>query len=132
MVLGSTGYFDTGPGPRGGPEVLAAVALGDDPAASRSRAREMPTFRHFADRYLDEEASAKLKPSSVVNYRIYLRKHAVPLLGNLKLDRIEEVDIAKMHQRIGQSKPVTANRVVECISSVYRYAATCGLVDRWL
>lgn len=27
-------------------------------------------------------------------------------------------------------RPVTANRVVECVSSVYRYAATCGLIDR--
>jgi hypothetical protein len=25
---------------------------------------------------------------------------------------------------------MTANRVVECIGSVYRYAATCGLVKR--
>src|SRR5262245_19360889 len=34
-----------------------------------------------------------------------------------------------MHQAIGQAKPSTANRVVECISSIYRYAAICGLVE---
>jgi hypothetical protein len=33
-------------------------------------------------------------------------------------------------RRVGQTRPVTANRVVECVSSVYRYAATCGLIDR--
>jgi len=89
----------------------------------------MPTFREFADRYLDEEAASKLKPRSVVNYCIYLRKHAGPFIGKLKLDRIATGDIAKMHRQIGQTKPVTANRVVECVGSVYRYAAICGLVD---
>jgi len=54
------------------------VALGEDPAASRSAAREMPTFRDFAHRYLAEEAKAKLKPRTIVNYEIYLRKHAIP------------------------------------------------------
>jgi integrase len=130
MVLGSTRTLTPEQAREAARKVLAAVALGDDPAASRSRAREMPTFRQFADRYLDEEAGAKLKPSTVVNYRIYLRKHAVPLIGNLKLDRITAADIAKMHRLIGKTKPMTANRVVECISSVYRYAATCGLIDR--
>lgn len=54
------------------------MALGEDPAASRSAAREMPTFRDFAHRYLAEEAKAKLKPRTIVNYEIYLRKHAIP------------------------------------------------------
>ena len=35
-----------------------------------------------------------------------------------------------MHRWIGQTKPVTANRVIEFVSSVYRYSVTCGLVDR--
>ena len=130
MVLGSTATLTPDLARVAARKVLAAVTLGEDPAALRSRARDMATFRHFADRYLDEEASAKLKPSTVVNYRIYLRKHTVPHIGNLKLDRITAADIAKMHRRIGQTRPMTANRVVECISSVYRYAATCGLVDR--
>jgi integrase len=129
MVLGSTGTLTPDQARLAARKVLAAVALGEDPAALRSRARDMPTLRQFADRYLDEEACAKLKPSTVVNYRIYLRNHAVPLIGNLKLDRITAADVAKMHHRIGQTKPMTANRVVECISSVYRYAGTCGLVD---
>ena len=130
MVLGSIGTLTPDQARSAARKILAAVALGEDPAALRSRAREMPTFREFADRYLNEEAAAKLKPRSLVNYCIYLRKHAGPFIGNLRLDRITTGDIAKMHRRIGQTKPVTANRVVECVGSVYRYAAICGLVDR--
>ena len=46
------------------------------------RARVMPTFREFAGRYLDEEAKAKLKPRTVVNYEIYLRRHAILAIGD--------------------------------------------------
>jgi hypothetical protein len=58
--------------------ILAAVTLGDVPAASRSRSRKIPIFREFAERYLAEEAVSKLKPRTVVNYRICLRHHAAP------------------------------------------------------
>lgn len=37
-------------------EMLAAVALGGDPAAKRQGEREAETFREFAERYLREEA----------------------------------------------------------------------------
>lgn len=111
-------------------KILAAVALGEDPAANRKSGREMPTFRDFAGRYLTEEADAKLKPRTVANYRIYLNKHASPVIGSLKLDQVKTPDVARLHRRIGITRPMTANRIVECIGSVYRYAKTCGLVDQ--
>jgi len=130
MVLGSASTLTPDQARNAARDILARVALGEDPAASRSAAREMPNFRDFAARYLAEEAKAKLKPRTVVNYEIYLRKHAIPVIGSMKLDRIATSDIAKMHRLIGQAKPMTANRVVQCISSIYRYAAICGLVLR--
>ena len=130
MVLGSANTLTPEQARNAARDILARVALGEDPAASRSAAREMPSFRNFAQRYLAEEANAKLKRRTIVNYEIYLRKHAIPVIGSMKLDRVGASDIAKMHRLIGQAKPMTANRVVECISSVYRYAAMCGLVAR--
>jgi integrase len=130
MVLGSTTALTAEEARNSARKILAAVSLGEDPAAVRRDAREMPIFREFANRYLDEEAKAKLKPRTVANYRIYLLKHACPSLGSLKIDRVEMADVARLHRRIGQTKPMTANRVVECVSSLYRYAATCGLVAR--
>jgi hypothetical protein len=38
-------------------DILAAVRLGKDPAAERTRIRNTATFREFVDRYLVEEAS---------------------------------------------------------------------------
>lgn len=130
MVLGRTNILTPDQAREAAREALAGVALGQDPAALRSSARAMTTFREFAERYLTEEAATKLKPRTVVNYRIYLRKHAVPFIGNIKLDMVMPSNIARMHRQIGKDTPMTANRVVECIGSVYRYAATCGLVKR--
>jgi integrase len=130
MVLASANTLTPEQARNAARDILARVALGEDPAASRSAAREMPNFREFAARYLAEEAEAKLKPRTVVNYEIYLRRHAIPRLGSLKLDKITSSEIAKMHRQVGQTTPMTANRVVECVSSVYRYATICGLIRR--
>ena len=76
MVLGSAHTLTPDQARLAARKVLAAVALGDDPAALRNHARKTPTFLQFADRYFSEEAVAKLKPSSLINYRINLYKHA--------------------------------------------------------
>ncbi|MVT55305.1 tyrosine-type recombinase/integrase [Bradyrhizobium yuanmingense] len=130
MVLGSTSAMTPDQARLSAKTTLGAVALGQDPARKRSTERAMPTFAEFGERYLSEEAEAKLKPRTVVNYRIYLRKHAAPLLGTRKLDALDSADVSKMHRKIGKSTPMTANRVVEFIGSVYRYAAVCGLVAK--
>jgi integrase len=109
-------------------EILAGVALGKDPAAIRRDERQAATFKEFAERYIREEAEAKLKPGTVTNYKICVGKHANPELGTIKLNRISTADIARMHSKIGLTRPMTANRVVECVSSIFRYAATCGLI----
>src|SRR5258708_21748018 len=88
---------------------LGAVALGQDPAGKRSRERAMPTFADFAERYLKEEAETKLKPGTVVNYRIYLRKHASPVIGARKLDGLDTGDIGKMHRKICKTTPSKAD-----------------------
>ena len=130
MVLGSISSLTPDQARSSARATLAAVALGQDPARKRSTERAMPTFAEFGERYLTEEAETKLKPRSVVNYRIYLRKHAVPIIGTRKLDALDSGDVAKMHRKIGKTTPMTANRVVEFIGSVYRYAAVCGFVAK--
>ncbi len=129
MTLGSTTKVTAELARRKAKEILAQAQLGSDPAGERNKSRRTPTFREFSERYLVEEAEPKLKPKTVVNYRIYFRKHANPVIGSLKLDDITKADIARLHRKIGQTKQTTANRVLESVSSVYRYAATAGEIE---
>ena len=129
MTLGSAAVVTADEARRKAREILASARLGDDPASEREKNRATPTFLEFAGRYFTEEASVKLKPNSVVNYRLYIRNHAVPFIGALKLHAITKADIVKMHSSIGRKLPTTANRVVRTVSSIYVYAEKVGVID---
>ena len=104
MTLGSTNVLTPDQARAAARETLAIVQLGDDPGAARADARDMPSFREFAERYLTEEAEPKLKPKTVVNYRIYLRKHAAPHIGSIKLDRVAPKTLPKCTGKSGKKR----------------------------
>ena len=112
------------------------VAKGNDPAATKGRSKEVPVFRVFAVRYLDEMAAvatshpeqAWLRPGTIRNYRSLLNQHLEPALGNRRLDKIGRDEVARLHKVVGARMPSTANRCLELIGSLYRAAAEGGLV----
>jgi integrase len=130
MTLGKTNTLSAEEARTAAREILANVRLGRDPARERRQNRETPTVREFVDRYLSEEAERKLKPGTVGNYRIYFHKHAIPEIGATKISAVPSAALAKLHRKIGATKPVTANRVLEALSGLYRYAATVGVVQK--
>lgn len=103
-------------------EMLADIRRGDDPAAGRKRAREMPTFRDFGEEYLSQAEASGLKPRTVVNYRILLRKYAFPALGSSKLDAVTTADIRRLHREMAKTQQANANRMVATVGAVYRFA----------
>jgi len=130
ITLGRTTTLNADEARKAARDILAAVRLGQDPARERTLNRRTPIVREFVERYLTEEAELKLKPGTVANYRIYFRKHVIPEIGAVKMNALSSADVAKLHRKIGVAKTVTANRVVEAISSLYRYAATVGVVEK--
>lgn len=42
-----------------------------------------------------------------------VHKHAVPEIGSVKLNQITTAQIARLHRKIGDTKPMTANRVIQ-------------------
>lgn len=129
MVIGVVGKLTCDQARNLAREKLAAVQLGEDPAADREKKRQTLNFREFGKRYLDEEAVWRLKPSTICNYEINLRRHANPHIGHLKITEIAWTDIIQMHNAIGEKSPITANRTVETVSAVFRYAQDKGLVE---
>ncbi|MCP5080985.1 MAG: tyrosine-type recombinase/integrase [Alphaproteobacteria bacterium] len=110
-------------------ENLAAARTGMDPSEARMKERRVPDFKTFAYRYLDEEAASRLKSNTRRNYEINIRKHALPSVGAMKLNQITRAEIQNLHATLGWRSKVLANRTIETISAVYRYAQTLGLVE---
>ena len=108
---------------------LAVAQTGLDPSELRTKERRVPDFKTFAYRYLNEEAVNRLKPGTRRNYEINIRKHALPFIGAMKLNQITRAEIQTLHATLGQRSKFLANRTIETISAVYRYAQTLGLAE---
>src|SRR5262249_4485601 len=62
-------------------EVRSGVARGIDPLAEKERAREAPTIKELADRYLHEHAIPHKRASSLRDDRSMIKAIIVPELG---------------------------------------------------
>lgn len=88
----------------------------------------MLTFGEMAQRYLSEEAPRRLKQGTITNYEINLRRHADPAIGGIKISDLTKTDLISMHNGIGARSPIMANRTLETVSAVFRYAQEVGVV----
>jgi integrase len=112
------------------------VAGGADPAATKAKGRSVPTLSAFGALYLDTAAriaanspeNAKLRPRTIANYRSLIKLHIGPAVGSRRLDTVDRSDIGRLHSAIGENMPMTANRVIELVGSIYRAAFVAGLV----
>ena len=110
--------------------VLGRVAQGEDPTNARDDAKGAPTLASLSDRFLTEHILPKKKASTAALYGHYLRKLILPILGSKKVGEITHCDILKLHGAIGRTRPVTANRVVSTLSSLFSYGAKIGEVPK--
>jgi Site-specific recombinase XerD len=110
-------------------DILASVRLGGDPAAERKKERAVPSFKEFAATFLKDEAD-RLKPNTLRNYTSYIGKHLTPAFGTMQIDKITPADVARLHRKVGKTKPTTANRLLETIGSIFRHAALAGHVPK--
>lgn len=116
----------------------ASVAKGEDPAGDKSKAKKIPTLFEFATSFLDKAEkvatnspeNAKLRIRSIANYRSLLKRHLGPAFGNRRLDLINRSDVSKLHATMGEAKPMTANRALELVGTIYREAWIAGHVSK--
>lgn len=105
-------------------EVLADVVKGRDPANEKSQDRSAITFAMLAADYLEIVASKK-KCATHYLYKHWLNDLAVPVLGKRKARDIGTNDVEKLHVSL-EATPITANRVLTTISSMYTWAMGPG------
>ena len=110
-------------------KVNSAIDGGENPAAVRRAHKAESTFAELFKGYLERHARPRKRTwqEDQSKYEQYLAKN----LGSKRLSEIERSDIASMHSAVTkQGKPVTANRVLALVSSVFGWAASAGLWER--
>jgi integrase len=107
--------------------LLGLVAAGEDPAASAAEAKSAITFGELAERFIEDEIAPKRTPGTLRQYGQYL-KHTLPEIGTLKAEKVSRASIAKLHLKIGKRHPVTANRTLTMLSTLFAFGVARGFL----
>jgi integrase len=104
--------------------LLARVALGEDPSLERKRKREMPLFKTWKATYC-ERIRDRLKSARGIERFLDL---AAERWGNRPLDSIVPADVEALFQKIGEASKTSANRWLACLRPCFAQAARDGWI----
>lgn len=124
--------------------LLGAKAEGRDPAEARAASRAMPTLSEFvgpleADEdgsvndphrplsYMRDHVEKNKKPRPAAEDRGNLRRHLLPRLGGLRLDKVTTAVATRFHSGL-RNTPTTANRCLALLSHILTQARTWGVL----
>lgn len=98
---------------------------------------EKLTFSKFTEKWLNEYAAVQLEQTTVDIYKILLSVHILPVIGHLKLARIQPVHLNSMYNDMlytrkdgkeGGYSPTTIKRVHALISSILSTAVRWNIL----
>jgi len=99
---------------------------GDPLAAKRESKKIYPTFKAAAEAVHTEHKESWKNEKHTSQWINTLTQYAVPVIGNMRVDRIETPDILKVLAPIWLTKPETARRVRQRLSAVFDWAKASG------
>jgi integrase len=105
--------------------LLQGVRDGRDPAREKEDAAGAPTVAKLAQRYLEEHAKAKKKPSSADSDEKNLNNHVLPELRQRPVAEVTRADIMKLRHKMRET-PGAANRVLALLSKMFNLAEQWG------
>lgn len=112
-------------------QLNAQIAAGGNPADQRRLARAEMTLGELYGEYLNRHAKKNTKwwAQGEALFKRYCTQadHGGARLADCRLSTITRSHIAHLHSRISNTHPVTANRVLALISSVFGWAIKAGL-----
>ena len=100
-------------------ESIARIKLGK-PAVELAPAAA-PTVADLAARFEREHVAVRCKPLTVHHYGLMLRKHIVPALGHLPVDKVQKSDIVGFYTGLHEM-PTVANRAADILGHMVRLA----------
>ena len=108
----------------------AAVAEGRDPLAEK-RAPAIPTFREATSAVHEANRPHWRNVSHIRSWMQTqtLERHAMPVLANMPLDRVDRGDVLRVLTPIWTTRPETARRVRQRMRTVFRWAMAHGFME---
>ncbi len=104
-------------------EIIARIKLGKPPVEPEPAAA--PTVADLAARFEREYVAVRCKPLTVRHYGLMLRKHIVPALGHLPVDKVQKSDIVGFYTGLHEM-PTVANRAADILGHMFRLADAWG------
>ena len=105
-----------------------AIADGRDPLAEKRKAR-VPTFQEAAKRTYEANRPRWRSEKVAAKWWQAMEKHAFPILGDMRVDRIGREDVLRVLTPLWTSRPEQARKVRQSIRSTLRWAEALGLVE---
>jgi integrase len=94
-------------------------------------AKEVPTLREFASRFVDGHARAnRQKPSGIAAKEMIIRVHLEPPLGHKKLDAIKTEDVQLLKTRLSTKAAKTVNNVLTVLNVLLKKAVEWEVIER--
>ena len=104
------------------------VRNGGDPLVAKRRAR-VPTFREAAQKTFEANRPRWRNAKVEKNWMQQLEKHALPVLGDMGVDRIGREDVLRVLTPIWAAKAETARKLRQRIRAILRWAQAHGYVE---
>ena len=123
VTLGTHGKLTAEQARKNAAAVIARIKKGQPPVAPEPA--PVPTVADLAERYQREYVEMHCKPATVSHYRLMLRKHIVPALGERLVAEVEHKDILSFHTGL-HHMPTVANRAVDILVKMYNLADAWG------
>ena len=101
---------------------------GGDPLAAKRKAR-VPTFREAAERTFEANRPRWRSAKVAKSWRQQLERHALPILGDLAVDRIGREDVLRVLTPIWTSRPEVARKLRQRIRATLAWAQAHGYVE---
>ena len=93
--------------------VIDRIKRGEDPTPAPE-----PTVADLAERCLKNHVDVRCKPGTAKNYRLALKNHILPALGERALREVGPEDVAALHHKLRET-PSAANLAVWVLSRMF-------------
>ena len=125
VTLGTHGDITAEIARRDATEVIARIKKGQPAVQAEPEPAPDPTVADLAERYQREYVEMHCKPATVSHYRLMLRKHIVPALGERLVVDVEHKDILAFHNKLHRM-PTVANRAADILVKMFNLADAWG------